>query len=53
MYVIVIFVQLDFNWVTDKKYSSILIYFETCQSIYTQNESIIKTKWNYIMIKVN
>ncbi len=32
----IFFMQLSFNWVTDLESSSILIYFETCKSIYTQ-----------------
>ncbi len=34
------YVQLGFNWVSDKKSSWIPIYFQTKQSIYTQIESL-------------
>jgi hypothetical protein len=37
-----IFMQLGFNSANDKKSSSILIYFQTCKSIYTQSKGIIK-----------
>jgi hypothetical protein len=35
------FMQLDLNWVTDKKSSSILIYFWSQESIYTQENGLI------------
>ncbi len=38
------FVQLGFSRVTDKKSSSLLIYFGKVTGIYTQRISMIKTK---------
>jgi len=40
--IFVYFCAIGFNSVTDKKSSSILIYFQTCKSIYTQSKGIIK-----------
>jgi hypothetical protein len=34
------FMQLGFHSVTDKKFSSILIYFQTRESIYTQKNGL-------------
>ncbi len=37
-----LFVQMGFNWVTDKKSSSVLNYFQSLKGIYTQRDSLIK-----------
>ncbi len=43
-----IFVQLGFSMskVTDKKFTWILIYQNKGRSIYSENDGLIKTKWN-------
>jgi hypothetical protein len=37
------FVQLGFNWVTDKKSGSILIYFRSHKSNYAREDGLIKS----------
>ncbi len=44
------FVKLDFSSngeVTDKKSRWILIYWNNDTDIYTENDGVIKTKWNF------